>query len=333
MRRNLMRGTLLLAVGLALTGCAWLVAPAPQAVLTATPTTGTAPLDVTFDLSASTGDITSWTLSFGDGTMETGTTLATVDHTYAYDDTATYPKTYTATLTVQDSRGRTSTATRTITVSAPATPVLTATLSGVNTSGNAPLDVTFTVAGDIAPATGPKIVSWELDYGDGNTLSGSVNTYSFSLTLPPRTYPAPGVYSATVTVKDADDNEATSDPLTINVTSPPPEITAFSVDTVNFDDPDPTLTITSGDTVWFDFQADPAPGRTIVKWSLHCPGSNVVSESQDGLSADPLVRANLERTYTHAETQTQSYVATLTVWDDEDHTDTATINVVVEPTP
>lgn len=82
---------------------------APSAALTATPTTGTAPLTVNFDASGSTdpdaGDtIVSYTFDFGDGSApitRTGANAAQVSHVYQSGN-------YRATVRVTDSRGMTS---------------------------------------------------------------------------------------------------------------------------------------------------------------------------------------------------------------------------------
>jgi len=88
----------------------WQVSGGLKAVMSATPSTGTAPLTVTFDGSGSTtpnGVVTSWAWLFGNGASGTGSEV-----TYVY----TTPGTYTATLTVTDSAGALSTATSTIVV-------------------------------------------------------------------------------------------------------------------------------------------------------------------------------------------------------------------------
>ncbi len=98
-----------------------------RAVMTATPSTGTAPLSVAFDGSGSTspnGNLVSWEWSFGDGS--TGTGQMTV---HEYSD----PGNYAASLTVTDNTGATSTATGTIVVTPPppaAPSDLTVALSG-----------------------------------------------------------------------------------------------------------------------------------------------------------------------------------------------------------
>ncbi|WP_255452706.1 lytic polysaccharide monooxygenase [Aquimarina sp. RZ0] len=81
----------------------------PVADLSATPTVGTTPLEVTFDASGSTdadGDTLSYSIDYGDGTSGTGVTST---HTYTTGD-------YTATVTVSDGEGGRDTASVTITV-------------------------------------------------------------------------------------------------------------------------------------------------------------------------------------------------------------------------
>jgi len=87
----------------------------PVARISASPTSGTAPLTVSFSGASSTDNvgIVSYYWSFGDGTASSGITAA---HTYrAYG-------TYTATLTVRDAAGNPDSDSLTITVSPPVTP-------------------------------------------------------------------------------------------------------------------------------------------------------------------------------------------------------------------
>jgi len=326
--RSVWRMAVLALLGLGLTGCMWLFTP-PQAVLTAGVTSGTAPLSVTFTLSGSTGQITGYTLAFGDASAPATGTDITVAVVHAY----TAPGTYTATLTVQDNRGRTSSATVVITVTAPATTSVS--LGALPASGPAPLDVAFWAT--ITAASGRRIKHLKLEYGDGEPDFEAVvdfTNYDFFLIGADHPYADPGVYTATLTVTDdAPSPQIFTATATITVTSPPPEITEFKADGVNFDDPDPTLTITSGDTVTFEFEADPATGRKIKKWTLLCPGSDIPSAGEDDLAVDPLDRSGLTRTYTHTETGTQIYTSTLKVWDDVGNWDEAVINIEVDPAP
>jgi PKD repeat protein len=90
----------------------------PTAVMTATPSTGVAPLNVTFDGSKSTdpdGSVASWSWSFGDGTLGTGSATT---HLY------TTAGTFAVSLTVTDNGGASSTATASIVVTSglPAAP-------------------------------------------------------------------------------------------------------------------------------------------------------------------------------------------------------------------
>ena len=105
----------------------WRVSGVVRAVMSAAPSTGVAPLLVSFDGSRSTtpnGTITSWAWSFGDGAFGTGPLT-----THLYTD----PGTYTASLTVTDNTGASSVATGSIVAnpSPPAAPSgLTASQSG-----------------------------------------------------------------------------------------------------------------------------------------------------------------------------------------------------------
>ena len=105
----------------------WRISGVVKAVMSASPSTGTAPLRVNFDGSGSTtphGTVTSWAWSFGDGNSGSGS-LTT--HLYST------PGTYTATLTVTDDVGESGTATGSIVVNplVPAAPSgLTASLNG-----------------------------------------------------------------------------------------------------------------------------------------------------------------------------------------------------------
>jgi PKD repeat protein len=82
----------------------------PTAVMSATPTSGTVPLTVTFDGSRSTdpdGTVSSWAWSFGDGASATGPATT---HLYSV------PGTYAPSLTVTDDGGTSSTTVTTIVV-------------------------------------------------------------------------------------------------------------------------------------------------------------------------------------------------------------------------
>jgi PKD repeat protein len=132
----------------------------PAASFTATPTTGTAPLVVSFNGASSSdpdGSISSYAWSFGDGTTGSG---ATISHTY---NTA---GTYTATLTVTDNRGATNSTSKTISASA-ATASCRVSYSITNDWGNG-----FQAAVTLVN-TGAAINGWTLTW----TFAGNQKIY------------------------------------------------------------------------------------------------------------------------------------------------------------
>ncbi len=162
----------------------------PTASIVAAPTSGTVPLVVNFDGTASTdpdGTLVSYVWDFGDGATGTGSVLS---HTY------TVPGTYTASLTVTDDSAATDVATVAITAS----PVLNippvAVITASPLTGPGPLTVNFD--GSFSLDIDGTIVSYSWDFGDGNTFSGA---------SPSHTYTIPGTYTATLTVTD--DSSAT----------------------------------------------------------------------------------------------------------------------------
>ncbi|MEZ4988193.1 MAG: PKD domain-containing protein [Saprospiraceae bacterium] len=119
----------------------------PVANLSATPTSGTAPLQVDFDASASVANATgglTFAWQFGDGA--TAGNSPTVSHTYAA------PGTYNAIVTVSNSAGLSDQQAVVIVVNATLSPV--AELFATPTSGTAPLQVDFDASASVANATG-----------------------------------------------------------------------------------------------------------------------------------------------------------------------------------
>jgi len=137
---------------------------APVANFAGTPTTGNAPLLVTFT-DSSTGSPTSWSWTFGDGSTSP---LQNPTHTYSVNGT------YTVALTATNAAGsNTKTAANYITVgSGIAAPV--ANFAGTPTTGNAPLLVTFTDSSTGSPT------SWSWTFGDGGTSPLKNPTYTYS---------------------------------------------------------------------------------------------------------------------------------------------------------
>ncbi len=148
--------------------------PAPVAAFSGTPTSGCAPLAVSFT-DASTGDITGYSWTFGDG----GTSTAqNPSHSY------TAAGMYTVVLTVSGPGGSDGeTKTNYVTV----TTAPTAGFAGSPTSGTEPLTVTFTDQ-STGGATG-----WNWTFGDGGTSTAQ---------NPSHTYNTAGTYTVTLTASN-----------------------------------------------------------------------------------------------------------------------------------
>jgi len=177
---------------------------APVANATATPLVGDEPLEVTFDASGSTDDagINSYSWDFGDGAGSS----AAVNPTYTY----TLVGEYTATLTVVDNEGAQNTTTLTIVVNE-GNQAPTAVASATPLTGTVPLEVSFSSVGSTDDV---GIVTYTWDFGDGSAASNEEN--------PSHTYTSIGVYTANLTVTDAEgaEDEATIE-ITVNADAPP----------------------------------------------------------------------------------------------------------------
>ncbi|HVP10078.1 MAG TPA: glycoside hydrolase family 44 protein, partial [Phycisphaerae bacterium] len=141
----------------------------PNAVISAIPTSGTAPLTVSFSGTGSSdpdGSIASYAWAFGDGATATG---ATASHTYQTAGT------YTAKLTVTDNGGATASTTVTITVAAANQPPK-AVISATPASGAAPLAVSFNGTGSSDPDG--SIASYAWAFGDGATATGATASHT-----------------------------------------------------------------------------------------------------------------------------------------------------------
>ena len=180
----------------------------PTAVISVTPdTTGTAPFAVVFDASGSFdvgSGIASYSWDFGDET--TGTDI-TESHTYAT------PGSYSVTLTVTDFYGNKGYDTEVITVNEAEVPTAIINVTPGNT-GIAPFKVYFDAYesyADPACGFGCEIVSYEWEFGDGDTGTGITLNHTYSNV---------GTYTVVLTVTDSNDKKG-YDNVEVNVTKKP----------------------------------------------------------------------------------------------------------------
>jgi PKD repeat protein len=173
--------------------------PPPSANFTANPTSGQAPLTVQFT-DQSTGTVTAWDWSFGDGSAHSS--VQNPSHTY------TSAGDFTVTLTVSCFGNPNSSKSMVIHVTAPPPPPPSASFTANPTSGQAPLTVQFT---DQSSGT---ITAWDWNFGDGSAHSSVQN--------PSHTYSSAGDFTATLTVTGSG-GATSSASLTIHVTAPPPK--------------------------------------------------------------------------------------------------------------
>jgi len=150
---------------------------APTAVLTATPTSGNAPLAVNFDGSGSydpdtappADTIASYTFDFGDGSAAVTQSTPTISHTY--NAAGNYP----ARLTVTDSRGAASTNTAQVLISVTAQPdLIVFNLTASNNQAKQGDKVTFTAT--IKNQGQANAAASKTQFKDGNTVLGLVDT-------------------------------------------------------------------------------------------------------------------------------------------------------------
>lgn len=164
----------------------------PVAAIVVSSQEGDAPFSVTFDGSSSSGTISEYSWTFGDGETATG---ATVNHTFQVAGS------YTVTLNVETPGGLSHQTSTLITVTEPA-PVTpppgpnptnpVAVISSSSAVGAAPLSLHFDGSG--SSTAQPPIVSYSWDFGDGSVATGAVVSHTFS---------APGTYQTVLTVRDS----------------------------------------------------------------------------------------------------------------------------------
>ncbi len=170
----------------------------PVAQFLASIASGSSPLDVAFDASASYAPgatLVDYSWTFGDGTRGQG---ATCHHTFVASADSVYPLTLTVTLVVTDSRGETGMATNTVVITG-APPA--ARFSATPRSGFSPLTVTFDAAA--SRDGGRSIVDYSWEYGDGTRGTGASSIHTYAS-------PTPRAYTVTLTVTDSAGEKGTA---------------------------------------------------------------------------------------------------------------------------
>ena len=155
-----------------------------NAVLTANSLQGESPYSISFDANSSTGNIVSYSWTFGDG--ETGTGAA-VSHTF------TTPGSYNVELQVTDNLGVTDQDSVVVEVTAPQTinTPPTAVIAPSTGVGEAPLSIVFDGSG--STDRDGTITSYQWDMGDGTLLQGSQVNHTYTMA---------GTFNATLSVTD-----------------------------------------------------------------------------------------------------------------------------------
>ncbi len=180
------------------TGCSFTVSGTLLSVsASATPTSGTAPLSVTFTGSATGGTAPyTWFWGFGDGAKSTAVSPT---HTY------TSAGSYVATVIVNDTAKHTATSS-TATIAVSGSSALTVSAAGSPLSGTSPLTVAFTCT----PSGGSGGDSYAWTFGDTgtSTLQNPSHTYTTSTAQ---------TFSASVTVTDSLGTTAVSQTVSIQV--------------------------------------------------------------------------------------------------------------------
>ncbi len=285
---------LLLLAPIFLSGCVLdaimsdVVNEAPRAVIDAAPREGTAPLTVRFDgcYSHDDGTIVEYRWDFGDPT-DMGTHVAD-----ACDHTFTQPGTYLVKLTVIDDEGSIDSQQLAVVVTN-APPVAAASVNNENPLPGIKVIFNASASYDAQDA----IVSYEWDFGDGNTGTGVVVEHTYKLG---------GYYVATLTVTDAD---GATDRTHIGISVQPGESRCSDDDDTCGANDTPYAIITSnwscsgaqvGEPIRFDGTASrPAVGKIIsYYWDFG-----------DGSTASGSV-------VTHAYDSQNTYIVTLTVIDE-----------------
>ena len=311
-----------------LPGCALFNQP-PIARISASVLSGTSPLAVIFDASASIdpdGSIVAYLWDFGDGETANG-----VNVSHAFTAT-TETVIYTVTLTVtDDQRNRTET-TQTIEVHpGDGTPggddgnggegFPVARFTRTPLIGRTPLAVTFDAI-DSTPGTG-TIDAYNWDFGDGSTGTGRQVTHTYTPTAT-REYTVTLMVWNSVGVVDAEQHEV--------IVIVPEGITGD-------EDPVADVTVTDPDQIYVSPDIASIPSLFEVSFdprgSYADAGHELIYYAWDFGDGETQVETeDLQVTHIYqSSTFTRTYMARLTVYDDQGLFDTMVVNVTVTHDP
>lgn len=247
MRNRVLLSVFAIFLILVLVGCG-VVPPlnqSPNASFTTSPTSGVAPLEVSFDASGSydpDGNILSYEWDFKDGNTGSG---EIVNHTFSSIGN------YDVRLTVTDDKGATDSTTKTITVMETPNQSPIASFTVTPASGVAPLEVSFN-ASNSSDSDG-SIISYDWDFGDGSNDSGITTIH---------TYENSGDYTVQLTIID-NDGAIDSTTKTITINNPEPQLYATIINLIDSKGndtsngwPSPSPVLTVGETVTITVNVD-----------------------------------------------------------------------------
>ena len=309
-------GLLLLALA---AGCSLFFNQDPIARIVADVLSGGSPLVVTLDGSTSSdedGTIVSYTWDFGDGSTDTG---MTVQHGFT---AVTETKKYTVTLTVTDDDGATSQTKQTIEVlvgtgAAGGTGLPTARFTADPWIGTDPLTVAFD-ARDSTPGDG-TIVAYNWNFGDNGEATGAQPTHTYRPD-------ATTEYEVTLFVWNSQNQVDIEQRIVIVVV--PGDETGDDAPVAELTASDPDLLYESTDRpsipslyeVTFDPRGSSASaGHTIEYFAWDYGDGDTHVETSD-----------LEVTHVYElRSPSHTYLATLTVFDDQGEEDAVTLNITL----
>jgi len=300
----------------------------PMAQIAASAIAGTSPLTIAFDGSGSIdpdGIIVSHVWDFGDDSASVAAPQVT--HTYTTEDTL---ETFVVTLTVTDSSGAAAQASQTIEVyqnpdTEPGEGVPTARFTSHAFIGVAPLTVTFDAAG--STSGGGTIAAYNWNFGDGGKTTGMEVTHTF-IPDPDQTT----TYTVTLFVWNTND-EVDTEQLEIVVIVPDNDL--------GDEKPDAAVDTSDPIVIYYDPDSEnPVGAPTIFEVSFDPRGS--FADAGHGIEyyawnfgdGDTQVEiSDLEVTHFYEldlSAPARTFVARLTVFDDQGYEDTVAVNLTLE---